>query len=258
MRNDTTSLSTGINLGDPYRPQRTRVLSRIFLAFGLLVAVVAGIGTYLWANAERNAPPTDVARVDVLVAARDIEARSALGSGDLKIVQLPRDVAPANALRDVGGAVGMITTVALSTNEPVLPTKLAQLGSEGIVAVLPPGQTVANSNLFRAMSVNIPDANAAGGLIVAGDHIDILYTLSVVEPVRSDFVGRIVIQDIPVLAKTITVYTLRVDATTAERIAALQASGGALQLLLRAPGDARPAGTAGASFTAEAQRILRP
>jgi hypothetical protein len=61
-----------------------------------------------------------------------------------------------------------------------------------------------------------------------------------------------------VLAKTITTYTFRVDATTAERIAALQASGGALQLLLRAPGDARAAGTAGASFTAESQRILRP
>jgi pilus assembly protein CpaB len=251
-------LSTGINLGDPYRPQRTRVLSRIFLALGVLVAVVAGVGTYLWANAERNAAPTDVAMVDVLVAARDIEARSALGSDDLKVVQLPRDVAPANALRDATGAVGLITTVRLTTNEPVLPTKMAQLGSEGIIAVLPPGQTVASSIAFRAMSVNIPDANAAGGLIVAGDHVDILYTLSVVDPTRPDFVGRIVIQDIPVLAKTLTVYTLRIDAATAERIAALQASGGALQLLLRAPGDARPAGTAGASFTTEAQRILRP
>lgn len=251
-------MSTGINLGDAYRPQRTRLLSRVFLAVGVLIAVVAGVGTYLWASAERNAPPTDVATVDVLVAARDIEARSALGADDLKVVQLPRDAAPANALRDAGAAVGMITTVALSTNEPVLPTKVAQLGSEGIIAVLPPGQTVANSLAFRAMSLNIPDSNAAGGLIAAGDHVDLLYTLGVVEPTRTDFVGRIVVQDIPVLAKTITVYTLRVDATTAERIAALQASGGALQLLLRAPGDARPAGTAGASFTAEAQRILRP
>jgi Flp pilus assembly protein CpaB len=108
------------------------------------------------------------------------------------------------------------------------------------------------------MSLSVPDANAAGGAIVAGDHVDILYTLAVVEPTRNDFVGRIVIQDVPVLAKTITVYTFRVDATTAERIAALQASNGNLQLLLRAPGDARPAGTAGASFTSEAQRILRP
>ena len=219
---------------------------------------MAGIGTYLWASAERNASPTGAATVDVLVAARDIEARSALGAGDLKVVQLPRDAAPANALRDANGAVGQVTTVPLSQNEPVLPNKLGQLGTEGIIAVLPPGQTVANSLPFRAMSLNIPDANAAGGLIAAGDHIDVLYTLAITEPTRTDFVGRIVVQDITVLAKSITVYTLRVDATTAERIAALQASGGALQLLLRAPGDARPAGTAGASFTTEAQRILRP
>ncbi len=233
-------------------------MARILLAFGVLIAVVAAAGTYLYAGAARNAPPTDAATVDVLVAARDIEARSALGSSDVKVVQLPRDAAPANALHDANGAAGMITTVGLSANEPVLPTKLAQPGSEGHIAVLPPGSTIANSVAFRAMSLNIPDANAAGGAIEAGDHVDILYTLSIVEPTRNDFVGRIVIQDVPVLAKTITVYTLRVDVTTAERIAALQASGGTLQLLLRAPGDARPAGTSGASFTNETQRILRP
>jgi len=224
----------------------------------VIIAVVAGAGTYLYAVAARTALPTETAMVDVLVAARDIEARSALGSSDVKVVQLPRDAAPANALRDAANTTGLITTVRLSANEPVLPTKIALPGSEGHIAVLPPGQTVATSAAFRAMSVNIPDANAAGGLIQTGDHIDLLYTLAVIDPTKPDYVGRIVLQDIPVLAKTLTVYTLRVDATTAERIAALQASGGSLQLLLRAPGDARPAGTAGASFTTETQRILRP
>jgi pilus assembly protein CpaB len=252
-------VSTGINLGDPYSgPRRSRLAARILLALGVIIAVVAAVGTYFYAVAARTAPPSEVAMVDVLVAARDIEARSALGASDVKVVQLPRDVAPANALHDANGTAGLITTVRLSANEPVLPTKIASPGSQGNIAVLPPGQTVASSLAFRAMSVNIPDANAAGGLIEAGDHVDILYTLAVIEPTKPDFVGRIVLQDIPVLAKTITVYTLRVDATTAERIAALQASGGTLQLLLRAPGDARPAGTAGASFTSETQRILRP
>ena len=251
-------MTAGINLGDPYGPRRTRLLSRILLAVGVVIAVVAGAGTYLYAIAARTAPPTETAMVDVLVAARDLEARSALGTNDVKVIQLPRDAAPAGALRDANGAAGMITTVGLSANEPVLPTKIARPGSEGHIAVLPPGATVANSLPFRAMSVNVPDSNAAGGAIAAGDHVDILYTLAVSEPTRNDFIGRIVIQDIPVLAKTITVYTLRVDAATAERIAALQASGGSLQLLLRAPGDARPAGTAGASFTNEAQRIQRP
>ena len=224
----------------------------------MLVAVLAGVATYWYTAVARNAPPPEVAMVDVLVAARDIGARSALGANDLKVVRLPRDTAPANALRDPNAAAGMVTTVALTANEPVLPTKIAQPGTGGHIAVLPPGQTVASSSNFRAMALNIPDANAAGGHIEAGDHVDILYTLSVVDPARTDFVGRIVIQDIPVLAKTVTVYTLRVDVATAERIAALQASGGILHLLLRAPGDARPAGTAGASFTAESQRILRP
>jgi pilus assembly protein CpaB len=251
-------LSTGINLGDPYRQRRSRLLARVLLAVGVLIAVLAGAGTYFYAGAPRSVTPTDVAMVDVLVATRDIEARSALGPSDVKVVQLPRDAAPASALRDANAAAGMITTVRLSANEPVLPTKIAKPGSEGRIAVLPPGATVAGSAAFRAMSLNIPDANAAGGAIEAGDHVDILYTLAIAEPTRTDFVGRIVIQDVPVLAKTITVYTLRVDATTAERIAALQASQGNLQLLLRAPGDARPAGTAGASFTAESQRILRP
>jgi pilus assembly protein CpaB len=250
-------VSTGINLGDPYRPSRSRLLSRVLLAIGVLIAVVAGAGTYFYGIAARTAPPIDVAMVDVLVATRNIEPRSALGASDLKVVQLPRDAAPANALHDANSATGMITTVALSANEPVLPTKIAQTGSEGHIAVLPPGATVANSVNFRAMSLNIPDANAAGGAIAAGDHVDILYTLAITDP-RPEFIGRIVIQDIPVLAKTITVYTLRVDVQTAERIAALQASGGNLALLLRAPGDARPAGTAGASFTNEAQRIQRP
>lgn len=251
-------MSTGINLGDPYRQNRSRLIARVLLAVGLLVAVLAAAGTYFYASAARTAPPTDAAMVDVLVATRDIEARSALGPNDVKVVQLPRDAAPASALRDTNAAAGMITTVRLSANEPVLPTKIAQPGSDGRIAVLPPGSTTNSSPPYRAMSLDIPDANAAGGAIEAGDHVDILYTLAVVEPTRNDFVGRITIQDVPVLAKTLNTYTFRVDVTTAERIAALLASGGNLQLLLRAPGDARPAGTSGASFTTEAQRILRP
>jgi pilus assembly protein CpaB len=252
-------VSSGINLGDPYGSQRrSRLLSRVLLAFGVLVAVLAGVGTYLYAGAARSGAPTDVAMVDVLVATREIEARSALGPNDVKVVQLPRDAAPATALRDASVAVGMVTTVRLSANEPVLPTKIGQPGGEGRIAVLPPGSTTNSSPPYRAMSLSIPDANAAGGAIEAGDHVDILYTLAIVDPTRSDFVGRITIQDVPVLAKTLTTYTFRVEVTTAERIAALLASGGNLQLLLRAPGDARPAGTSGASFTNEAQRILRP
>jgi pilus assembly protein CpaB len=254
-------LSTGINLGDPYKSGRSRALSRILLVGGVALAALAAVATYTYAVSVRDAAPPEVATMDVLVAARNLEARSALGANDMKLVKMPRDLVPTGALRDAGSVVGMITTVPLAANEPVLPAKIAAGGTEGHIAVLPPGTTAASSNTrFRAMSINIPDANAAGGTIQAGDHIDIMYTLStvVVDPTKKDFVGRVVIEDIPVLAKTNTVYTLRVDVNTAERIAALVAGGGALNLLLRAPGDARPTGSVGSSFTREAQSILRP
>jgi pilus assembly protein CpaB len=254
-------VSTGINLGDPYRNRRSRLVSRILLFGGVALAIVAAVATYAYAVNVRNAGPSEVATVDVLVAARDLEARSALGSSDVKLAKLPRDLVPTGAFHDASLAAGMVTTVPLAANEPILAAKLARPGADGHVAVLPPGTTVATSTArLRAMSINIPDANAAGGTIRAGDHIDIMYTLNtgVVEPTRRDFVGRIVIEDIPVLAKSATIYTLRVDVETAERIAALQAGAGTLNLLLRAPGDARPSGSTGSSFTREAQRILRP
>jgi pilus assembly protein CpaB len=236
-------------------------VSRILLVGGVALAALAAIATYTYAVSVRDAAPPEVATADVLVAARDLEARSALGANDVKVVKMPRDLVPNGALRDASTAVGMITTVRLAANEPVLPAKIAAVGTEGHIAVLPPGTTATSSTTrFRAMSINIPDANAAGGTIQAGDRIDIMYTLSVnvIDPTKNDFVGRIVIEDVPVLARSISVYTLRVDVDTAERIAALQAGGGALNLLLRAPGDARPAGSAGSSYVREAQRILRP
>src|SRR6185437_11051157 len=54
-----------------------------------------------------------------------------------------------------------------------------------------------------------------------------------------DFIGRVVFENVPVLARTLTVYTLRIEVATAERLAALQAAGGNIQLLLQATSGPR-------------------
>ena len=64
----------------------------------------------------------------------------------------------------------------------------------------------------------------------------------------TDSSARIVLERVPILARNLAVYVIRTDAATAERIAYMQASGGVLQLLLRAPKDERATGTVGASF----------
>jgi len=254
-------VSTGILLGDPYKPTRSRWLSFVLLAVGVALALAAAIATYYLATTPRAEAPVSGPTVGVLVAARDIDARSALADGDLKIVQLPRDAAPANALRDKTTAVGRITTVALSANEPVLPAKMATPGAEGNIAVFPAGtQPGGTTPRYRAVSLNVPDANAAGGNIQAGDRIDILLSWSAPSPdgKTTDAVSRIAIENVTVLAHTISVYTLRLDVDAAERLAALQAGGASVELLLRGPGDDRSSGSSGASYTRETQRLLRP
>ena len=252
-------MSGRILLGDPYKASRSRWVARVLFAFGLVLALVAAIVTYLYATTPRAGPAPDITTVDVLVASRDLEPRTALTASDLKIVQLPRDAAPKNALHTASDGVGQVTTVSLTANEPLLATKIAIAGSDGVhIAVLPPGSQPSGSTpTYRAVSLNVPDANAAGGSITAGDHADILYTLntSLVDPAKPDFIGRVVIENVPVLARTLTVYTVRIDVATAERLAALQAAGGNIQLLLRAPGDERASGSQGASFSGEARRI---
>ena len=113
---------------------------------------------------------------------------------------------------------------------------------------------------FRAVSLNVPDANAAGGNIQPGDRIDILlsWSAATADGKSSDSLSRVAIDNVTVLAHSITIYTLRLDVDTAERLAALQGGGATIQLLLRAPADDRASGSSGASFTRETQRLSRP
>ncbi len=66
--------------------------------------------------------------------------------------------------------------------------------------------------------------------------------------IAADTVAKIILGPMAILSRAGSVYTIRVDATLAERIAYIQAAGGQLQMLLRAPTDDRVITTTGATF----------
>ena len=129
-----------------------------------------------------------------------------------------------------------------------------------------PGQAIPpGTPNYRAMSITVPDQFAVGGAIQVGDIIDIMYTLtfdpnkyfvpqpgivsgSAQDRRTVDFSTKIILEKVPVIARTLAVYTIRTDATTAERLAYLQAAGAQIQMLLRAPADDRAVRTEGATF----------
>ena len=242
---------------------RSRRRARLVLIVGLLFAVGAGATTFFVANTAKSEAPAPIPTSSIIVAAREIPPKTQITAADLKLVKMNTEVVPPAAITTAEEAVGRITITSISVGEPILPTKLGSANGQ-IFTVFPAaalgtdGAPVVNSPNYRAMSITVADAQAAGGNIQPGDLVDVLFTMNILpeklfknpNPTvnATDASARIVLERVPILARNLAVYVIRTDAATAERIGYMQASGGVLQLLLRAPKDERATGTVGASF----------
>ena len=240
----------------------SRRRARLILIVGVALALVAGVGTFVYASGAKSDQPVAVPTVAVLVAAREIPAKTTLTSADVKLQEFNVDAKPAAAMTKADDALGKITIQSISVDEPILPTKFADPKNPSFVVmpasfIGPDGAPVANSPNFRAMSITVPDANAVGGSVLVGDLVDLMFTaqfdpqakLQRPTPQQTlDFSTKIILERVPILARLASVYTVRVDALTAERIAYIQSAGGQLAFLLRAPKDERASGSTGATF----------
>ena len=242
---------------------RSRRRARLVLIVGFLIAVLAGLGTFILSSGSKTEAPPPVPTTPVLVASHDIPPRTALTAADVKVQQYPTDIAPASALTKPDDVIGKIVQVSISVGEPILPTKFAPAGAATFTVFPPNAQPVAGQPIpagtpdYRAISITVADANAAGGAVAVGDIVDMLFTfqfdpskfLTGTDPNRMpDFSTKIVLQNVIILARAGAVYTIRTDAQTAEKIAYLNAAGGQLQMLLRAAQDQRQVVTTGATF----------
>ena len=240
----------------------SRRRARLILIVGVALALVAGVGTFVYASGAKSDQPAPVEVVPVLVAAREIPAKTTLTSADVKIQSYNIDSKPAAAMTTADQALGKITIQSISVGEPILPTKFADPKNPAFVVIPasfigPDGAPVANSPNYRAMSITVPDANAVGGTVAVGGVVDLMFTfqfdpalrLQRPTPIQGiDFSAKIILERLPILARLASVYTIRVDALTAERIGYLQSAGGQLAFLLRAPKDERASGSTGATF----------
>lgn len=242
---------------------RSRRRARLILIVGVLLALLAGAGTFFLASGSQTAAPAAAPTADVIVATRDIPTRTVVTAADLKVAKFNADVVPPGALTKSEDVVGKIIVIPVSTGEVILASKFAP-AQGATFTVFPPNQPIApgqpippGTPNYRAMSITVPDAQAVGGVIQVGDTVDILYSFQFdpsrffrgTDPNRiADFTVKIAIERVPILARNLAVYTIRTDAATAERLAYLQASGAQLHFLLRAAQDDRATRTEGATF----------
>jgi Flp pilus assembly protein CpaB len=231
----------------------------IIIAGVILALVAGGGGFYLLSQAQQEAANQDLPMIAVVVAAREIPARKPIETGDVTLREVPQDVTNAAAFTAVDDVVGRISGVTIPTGQLVTKNLLASVAAGGQFSILDPDASIApDSPSLRAISLNVPDDRAVGGLIEPGQTVDVFITVTVNVPqdvaeqgaLYTDKSTKLTYQDVPVLAKSGTFYIIRVTESMAEEVSHLQASGTAsFSLALRPPEDTRTVDVAGLGET---------
>ena len=169
-----------------------RGLLLLALLFAAVAAVLAFVALSRTSDNKDEASAADTKTV--VVAGRDIPARTELKSDMLKTIDVPVDSVLSNAYSDPSALVGQTTRYPLAENEQVTSLKIGvtkdNAEDQGLSFVLPAGT--------RAFSITISEESSVGGLILPGDLVDVIAIF------QSDLVGVdkavTLLQNIEVLA----------------------------------------------------------
>jgi Flp pilus assembly protein CpaB len=224
---------------------------RWIVLVGVVLAVVAGgAAFYLINQAQQQAGQGSLQKVAVVVATRQIPARKPVEPSDVTVREVPID--PTNAqgiITSPDAVIGHVLAVAVLPDQMITTNLLASTTSGGQFSILEPGETVGpDSELWRAVALTIPDNLAVGGFIQAGMSVDVLMSATVLVPqdlldegkYYSDKATKITYQNMQILAKSGSVYLVKVTLTQAEEITHLQSAGNAtFAMVMRPEADIR-------------------
>jgi len=233
-----------------FRDDRRR--GRIIIVLGLILAIVAGgAAFYLVNQANQQAGQQQLQKIAVVVAAREIPSRQAIVAEDVQVREVPLDQTNANGIvTDPATVIGRIPAVTIFQGQMVTQNLLASTQAGDEFSILGPEESVGpNSEAWRAISITVPDDLAVGGVLKAGEAVDIFVTAVVQVPqsiaqsgkYTTDRSTKIVYQDVLILARKAQFYIVKAPIGMAEELAHLQAVGTAtMSMALRPDVDQRP------------------
>jgi Flp pilus assembly protein CpaB len=234
----------------------------LLIVVGVFLAVGAGWGSLLLASAN-NHPAATTPTQSVLVAARDIPARTTLAAGDVTIRTVPIDEVLPQSYTDPNEVVGRVNAVPVYADQQMTPNLFATAEANADFSILGPDDVVtADSPLWRAVAVRIPLERAVGGDIKAGQHVDLIVSVDIQllavdasgnyqkvdtatqDGLMSGKATKITFQDLEVLKADPenSIYTFKVDLHQAEQIYHIvQVAPDSFSIALRPDQDTRTA-----------------
>ncbi len=234
---------------------------RLVLIVGILLGVVAGV-LVLSAG---NRAPTDTTKPEavqtrrILVAAVDIPERSVIDPTMLAAREVPDDPSFITAIDDPALITGRVTAITILQGQPISMNMIATGDASAAFSILSPSETISPfSPVWRAVSLSIPRERAVGGLVTAGQRVDLLVSLPVkilIEDATgqlvdgttedgyySDTTTKVTLTDLEILSATPDsgIYVFKADLNQAEEIATmLSVPEAQFAIVLRPEGDNR-------------------
>ena len=224
---------------------------KVIIVIGIVLAVVAGgAAFYLVNQARQEAGQQSLQKVSVVVALRAVPARQAIVAEDVEVREVPLDPTNANGIiTNPADVIGRIPAVSILQGQLVTQNMLASSQAGSDFSILLPGETIApDSEAWRAVSITVSDDLAVGGILKAGQSVDIFITAVVNVPPDiaaggkyvTDRSTKIVYQNVLILAKSGAFYVIRAPIGMAEELAHLQAVGSVtMSMVLRPDADQR-------------------
>lgn len=240
-----------------------RQRSKLYIGVGLVVALIVG-GLVFAALRFGNLSAQGPAEMrQVVVAVREIPARKPIEEGDVATRSVPADPTNEATFTRIDEVLGRVSGVPVSTGQMVTRTMLASNATGQTFSILEPGQEFdPNGPDLRAVSVSVPDDRAVAGTLVAGQHVDLIVTMAInpeigqtaeqAEVTTAEVIPgpstKVTLQMLNILSRNGSIYILRADLPTAEKIAELVAAGGQFTMVLRPEEDERTASTDGSTI----------
>jgi Flp pilus assembly protein CpaB len=231
--------------------QDVRRRRNIMVGLGVILALATGVAAfYLLSQARQQAGQATLARVPVVVATRQIPPRKPIEPDDVVVREVPIDATNQEGVySDPSLLVGRVLAVPALAGQLVTANLLASATTGETFSILGPDETVGpDSEVWRAVSITVPDDRAVGGLLTPTMTVDVLVTATVNVPQSllnagryyTDKTTKLAYQDMLILAKTGQSYVLKAPLALAEEIAHLQSSGTIqFSLLMRPQVDTR-------------------
>jgi Flp pilus assembly protein CpaB len=235
----------------------------LVLIVGVLLAIAAGAAAFMLSSQGTEEPEAVFPTRDVVVAADLITARTTIDGLQLAMRPVPIDDTNASAFTDRTQVQGQIAAIDILQFQPITPNMLASGTGMGQVQILKTSETVApDSPIYRAVSLTVPADRAVGGLIAAGQRVDLIATMPIAVSVPVDALTgapatnpetgepfayaegsstKVMWLDVEILVRNpdSDLYIIRSDLQTAEEIAHAQNQGAAFTMVLRPETDTR-------------------